>query len=96
VYGHLRTVDSVSPIAAPGVATSLAAFGVVYMIVFGAAMVFLLRLMARPPSLATEGPAKDKPHRSAGITPGPAQRQAVSATTDNALSRDSRHDRRHD
>lgn len=96
VYGHLRTVDSVSPIAAPGVAVSLAAFGVVYLIVFGAAMVFLLRLMARPPSLSTEGPAKDKPHRSAGITPGPAQRQPASATTHHSLSQDPRHDSRHD
>jgi len=93
VYGHLRTADSVSPIAAPGVATSLAAFGVVYLIVFGAAMVFVLRLMARSPSLATEGPAKDKPHRSAGITPGPSQRQPASTTTGNTSARDDRHDR---
>jgi cytochrome bd-type quinol oxidase subunit 1 len=91
VYGHLRTADSVSPIAAPGVATSLAAFGVVYLIVFGAAMVFLLRLMARPPSLATQGPPKDKPHRSAGIAPGPAQRPSTSATSET-----DRHDSDHD
>ena len=39
VYGLLRTADSVSPIAAPGVATSLAAFAVVYLIVFGAGSV---------------------------------------------------------
>ena len=36
VYGLLRTADSVSPIALPGVATSLAVFVVVYFIVFGA------------------------------------------------------------
>lgn len=81
VYGHLRTADSVSPIAAPGVATSLAAFGVVYLIVFGAAMVFVLRLMATPPALDTPGPSKDKPQRSAGITPGPAQSQSGSRTS---------------
>lgn len=73
VYGLLRTADSASPIAAPGVAVSLAGFGVVYAIVFGAAVVFLFRLMAARPTLETPGPAKDKPHRSAGITPGPAQ-----------------------
>jgi cytochrome d ubiquinol oxidase subunit I len=77
VYGQLRTADSVSPIAAPGVATSLAAFGVVYLIVFGAAMVFLLRLMSRAPALETPGPSKDKPQRSAGIMPGPAQRTGL-------------------
>ncbi len=36
VYGLLRTADSVSPIAAPAVAASLAAFAVVYFAVFGA------------------------------------------------------------
>ncbi len=85
------------PSPRPALQHRFAAFGVVYLIVFGAAMVFLLRLMARPPSLATEGPAKDKPHRSAGITPGPAQRQLhASASSDNALSQDPRHDSRHD
>ncbi len=40
VYGMLRTADSVSPIALPGVAASLAAFAMVYFIVFGAGLVF--------------------------------------------------------
>jgi cytochrome d ubiquinol oxidase subunit I len=82
VYGYLRTADSVSPTATPRVATSLAAFGVVYIVVFGAAMVFTLRLMAKPPSLGSEGPPTDKPHRSAGITPGPAQRFPPLTTRD--------------
>lgn len=90
VYGYLRTADSVSPIAAPGVAVSLASFGVVYAIVFGAASVFLLRLAAARPTLETPGPAKDKPHRSAGITPGPAQKQAGSSHPE-----ESNHDDRH-
>ena len=34
VYGALRTIDSVSPIVLPGIATSLAAFAIVYFIVF--------------------------------------------------------------
>ena len=71
VYGLLRTVQSVSPIGTPGVALSLGAFAVIYMIVFGAALLFLLRLMAKPPETGEPGvPAV--PHRSAGITPGPA------------------------
>lgn len=72
VYGLLRTVDSVSPIGLPGVATSLAAFAVVYLLVFGAGVSFLIKLVSRPPVAGEPGPAYDKPMRSAGITPGPA------------------------
>jgi cytochrome d ubiquinol oxidase subunit I len=72
VYGMLRTADSVSPIGVPGVGTSLAAFAVVYLIVFGAGLGFLVKLMARPPVPGERGPHPDKPTRAAGITPGPA------------------------
>ena len=71
VYGLLRTVQSVSPIGTPGVALSLGAFAVVYLIVFGAAVLFLLRLMAKPPQAGEPG-LPNQPQRSAGITPGPA------------------------
>ena len=71
VYGVLRTIDSVSPVGTPGVAGSLAAFAVVYAIVFGAAATFLLRLMAKPPEHDEPG-VPEAPVRSAGITPGPA------------------------
>ncbi len=61
VYGMLRTADSVSPIALPGVAVSLAGFAIVYFIVFGAGLVFLLRLMRSRPTVgetrAAEGRA---------------------------------------
>ncbi len=70
VYGVLRTVDSVSPIGLPGVATSLAAFAVVYFLVFGAGILFLLKLVAKPPMQDEHGPTPDAPIRSAGITPG--------------------------
>jgi cytochrome d ubiquinol oxidase subunit I len=72
VYGLLRTEDSVSPIDLPGVATSITAFAVVYFIVFGAGLVFLLRLMRRAPSVGEMGPPKGIPVRSAGITPAQA------------------------
>ncbi len=49
VYGLLRTADSVSPIGAPGVGLSLAAFVLVYLAVFGAGVGIMLRLMAQPP-----------------------------------------------
>ena len=71
VYGLLRTVDSASPIAAPGVATSLIAFVIVYFLVYGAGITFLLRQMARPP-LPGEGGAPKAPSRAAGLMPGPA------------------------
>jgi cytochrome d ubiquinol oxidase subunit I len=72
VYGLLRTADSVSPIGLPGVGTSLAAFVVVYLLVFGSGLVFLLRLLRRPPSVGESGPRRDVPTRSAGIMPAPA------------------------
>lgn len=72
VYGHLRTVDSVSPIGTPGVAVSLAGFAIVYFIVFGAGFLFLLRLMRHAPSVGEPGPPKGVPVRSAGITPAPS------------------------
>jgi cytochrome d ubiquinol oxidase subunit I len=71
VYGLLRTADSHSPIALPGVATSLAAFAVVYLIVFGAGFLFLLRMMRRAPTQGETGPPPHVPTRSSGITPGP-------------------------
>jgi cytochrome d ubiquinol oxidase subunit I len=81
VYGMLRTAQSVSPIATPGVAVSLAAFAVVYFTVFGAGLVFLLRMMARSPVAGEPGPTPDEPSRTAGITPGPAAQIASPAAT---------------
>jgi cytochrome d ubiquinol oxidase subunit I len=71
VYGLLRTAESMSPIDAPAVATSLLAFVVVYLLVFGAGVFYLLHLMRRPP-LPAEPEMEHIPIRSAGITPAPA------------------------
>jgi cytochrome d ubiquinol oxidase subunit I len=67
VYGLLRTAESASPIDAPAVAVSLIAFIVVYFILFGAGTVYLLRLMAKPPSPDESGPAAEAPIRSSGL-----------------------------
>lgn len=75
VYGHLLTADSVSPVAAPAVATSLTAFVVVYFFVFGAGIFYILRLMARLPAEIEETELDSGPVRTAGITPGPTQGQ---------------------
>ncbi len=64
VYGLLRTADSVSPIASPGVAGSLLAFVAVYLVVFGAGIWYLLRLV------------RDDPERASATTPIGAQRAA--------------------
>jgi len=69
VYGLLRTTESASPLAAPAVGSSLAAFAIVYFAVFTAGVVYLLRLMAHPPHPGEEGPSSKVPARAAGITP---------------------------
>lgn len=79
VYGLLRTADSASPIAAPGIAASLIAFIVVYFIVYGAGLAFLLKLMAQRPESGEQGPSPDEVIRTAGIHPGPARHHGTAA-----------------
>ncbi len=64
VYGLLRTADSLSPVAAPAVATSLVAFVCVYFFVFGAGTFYLVRMMGRPPATPKLG-LRDAPVRAA-------------------------------
>ncbi|WCL54340.1 cytochrome ubiquinol oxidase subunit I [Gimibacter soli] len=66
VYGLLRTADSLSPVEAPAVATSLAIFAVVYFIVFGAGTVYILRQMAERPGTPAHVP--EGPTRAAAYT----------------------------
>jgi cytochrome d ubiquinol oxidase subunit I len=70
VCGLLRTAESASPLDAPAVAASLATFAIVYFIVFGAGVIYLLRLMAKPPEPHEPVPSGG-PIRTAGITPAP-------------------------
>ena len=74
VYGLLRTADSVSPLAAPAVGVSLAAFVVVYFAVFGMGTWYLFKLMSRPPQSHEPDPP-NAPAHAAGITPAPALRE---------------------
>ena len=67
VYGLLRTSDSLAPVAAPAVAGSLIAFIVVYFIIFGAGVYYILRLMSGCPY--GDAPEEGKPQRAAGTTP---------------------------
>jgi cytochrome d ubiquinol oxidase subunit I len=68
VYGLLKTADSLSPVAAPAVGASLLAFIVVYFVVFGAGVFYIIRLMRRPPEAGDEQ-LDQGPTRAAGITP---------------------------
>jgi cytochrome d ubiquinol oxidase subunit I len=70
IYGFLRTIDSVSPLAAPAVGASLIAFVLVYFAVFATGTWYILKLMARPPQ-AEEPGEPSAPVRTAGITPAP-------------------------
>ncbi|WP_135467653.1 cytochrome ubiquinol oxidase subunit I [Crenalkalicoccus roseus] len=71
VYNLLTTAESVSPIAAPAVATSLAMFIVVYFVVFGAGTWYLFRLFGKTPAAHESDIAAEEPIRTAGITPAP-------------------------
>jgi cytochrome d ubiquinol oxidase subunit I len=72
VYGLMRTAQSLSPIDAAAVATSLAAFVVVYLLVFGAGTLYILRLCGRPPETEEPDIGRGAPIRAAGITPAPS------------------------
>jgi cytochrome d ubiquinol oxidase subunit I len=71
IHGLLRTSQSVAPLDAPAVASSLLAFVVVYFTVFGAGVWYLLRLMHRPPQAGELG-LDGAPIRTSGVTPAPA------------------------
>ncbi len=68
VYGLLRTSDSLSSIDPEAVGASLVAFILVYFIVFGAGVFYILRLVRRTPE-GDEGELNEGPIRTAGITP---------------------------
>ena len=68
IYGLMRTAGSASPLAAPAVAASLVAFVLIYFSVFGAGIVYILKLMGKPPE-SHESPLPNMPVRSAGTTP---------------------------
>ncbi|HSR81318.1 MAG TPA: cytochrome ubiquinol oxidase subunit I, partial [Hyphomicrobiaceae bacterium] len=72
VYGLLRTGQAVSPIDAQAVAASLLAFIVAYFAVFGAGLLYIVRLMGRPPRSDEPDIEAGAPLRAAGITPASA------------------------
>jgi len=81
VYGLLRTSDSLAPVAAPAVATSLIAFVVVYFFVFGAGTAYILAMMNKRPATPRLG-LRDAPVRAAGVLP-PKKLDAMPHSTPN-------------
>jgi len=65
----MRTSDSLAPVEAPAVATSLLVFIVVYFFIFGAGTFYILRLMTSAPGGKGPDATREGPLRSSGITP---------------------------
>nr|WP_227671558.1 cytochrome ubiquinol oxidase subunit I [Psychrobacter sp. 72-O-c] len=78
VYGVIRTAESMSPVAAQQVATTLIGFIVLYIFVFGAGSFYILRLIAQGPK-PYEDPAADNFYEHS-ITEG--QGRTLSGDTD--------------
>jgi cytochrome d ubiquinol oxidase subunit I len=57
VYGVLRTADASSALSAQQVGSSLLIFVLVYFLVFGTGIYYMLKLMAKGPSLSDEKPS---------------------------------------
>ena len=72
VYGLLRTATRCRRSAPLAWASSLAAFVVVYFLVFGAGVFYILKLMSKPPKHSDPGVKRGKPIRAAGIALAPA------------------------
>lgn len=66
VYGLMLTAEGVSPLAGAQVGMSLAAFVVVYTLIFGAGVYYILRLIAKGPEASDEDTFGDH-----GLTKGP-------------------------
>ncbi|SHJ54324.1 cytochrome bd-I ubiquinol oxidase subunit 1 apoprotein [Palleronia salina] len=80
VYGELLTADAVSPLGAQAVGASLIAFVLIYFAIFGAGVIYLLKLMGNPPERGQRGVRTEPgPIRTGGITPadltGPGKNQ---------------------
>ena len=71
IYGLLTTVESASSVGAAAVGASLAAFVVVYFLVFGAGAFYMLRLMNAPPKASEDDLSPAVPMRAGGLMPAP-------------------------
>ncbi|EYD71331.1 cytochrome ubiquinol oxidase subunit I [Limimaricola hongkongensis] len=76
VYGALRTAESHSPLGASAVGVSLIAFVVIYFVIFGAGIAYILKLMRHAPERGERGVRVEPgPIRTTGITPQQQMRE---------------------
>lgn len=77
VYNLMRTAEAASPIGAQAVATSLIAFIVIYFAVFGAGVLYILKLLSHPPERGERGlRVEPGPLRTAILTQGEQVRRS--------------------
>ncbi len=77
VYGALRTAEAHSPLGATAVGASLIAFVVIYFLIFGAGVAYILKLMAHAPAFGERGVRVEPgPIRTAGVTPQEQMRES--------------------
>jgi cytochrome d ubiquinol oxidase subunit I len=72
VYGMVTTAQSVSPITLPEVITSFAVIIVIYTLVFGSGILYVLKMMAKAPERDEPSLQGDAPLRSHGLVGGQA------------------------
>ena len=78
VYGELLTADAVSPLAASAVGASLVAFILIYFAIFGAGIIYILKLMSHAPERGERGAEEDDgPIRTAGSAGATSQNPPV-------------------
>ncbi len=70
VYGLLTTAQSASPITLPEVITSFAVIIVIYTLVFGSGIIYVLKMMAKEPELNESFPSDEALLRSHGLVGG--------------------------
>lgn len=66
VYGILRTKDAASPVTVNQVGTSLMIFIIVYTVVFGTGVYYMLKLMGKGPNLSADAAEADGPDTGIG------------------------------
>lgn len=73
VYGLTRTAEGVSPVSPALVITSALAVATVYLLVFGTGLIYMLRLLAKPPLRGEEGPVPSLARLTGGGTASPGR-----------------------
>lgn len=79
VYGLVTTAQSASPVTLPEVVASFAIIIVIYTLVFGSGIIYVLKMMAKMPEHEEPHPRAEAPLRSHGLVGGKLQRKTLPA-----------------